>query len=130
MDELTVFGVEAERIRRAASFLLEHDSPHPPGACALLNADGSCRAYAERPYVCRTQGLPLRWFDELRAGGVVVERRDICPLNAEGPSIEALDESDCWTIGPPESRLAAIQRRFGAGRLARVRLRTLFVRGG
>lgn len=125
VDELRVFEVEAERIRRAASSLLVEGKPHPPGVCALLGADGSCRVYPHRPYVCRTQGLPLRWFDELRAGGVV-ERRDICPLNAEGPAVEALAEADCWTIGPAEGRLAAIQQRFGAGRLDRVALRALF----
>ncbi len=125
VDELTVFEVEAERIQRAASSLLLKGEPHPPGACALLGADGSCRVYPDRPYVCRTQGLPLRWFDELRTGGVV-ERRDICPLNVEGPAVEALAEADCWTIGPAEGRLAAIQQRFGAGRLERVALRALF----
>jgi hypothetical protein len=125
VDELRVFEVEAERIRRAAPSLLQEGEPHPPGACALLDTDGSCRVYPHRPYVCRTQGLPLRWFDELRTGGVV-ERRDICPLNAEGPAAEALAESECWTIGPAEGRLAGIQRRFGAGRLERVALRSLF----
>jgi uncharacterized protein len=117
VDELTVFEVEAERIRRAAPELLEHGTPHPPGRCAFLDAEGACRVYEARPYVCRTQGLPLRWIDdELEA-----ELRDICELNDEGPAIETLEADACWTIGPVESELRALQ---GDGR--RVALRDLF----
>jgi Fe-S-cluster containining protein len=126
VDELTVFEVEAERIRRGAERLLREGTPHPPGACAFLGKDGACRVYGERPYVCRTQGLPLRWIEE-RGDGVPVELRDICPLNEEGPAVESLDEEECWTLGPVEGRLAGLQRRFG-GELARVRLRDLFQR--
>ena len=126
VDELTVFEVEAERIRRGAARLLDEGTPHPAGACAFLGRDGACRIYADRPYVCRTQGLPLRWIEE-RADGVPVEFRDICPLNEEGPLVEALDEDACWTLGPAEGRLAAIQQAFG-GDLQRVRLRDLFRR--
>src|SRR5262245_46152814 len=61
VDELTVFEVEAERIRRAHTDLLVSGEPHAAGACAFLDAHGACRIYADRPYVCRTQGLPLRW---------------------------------------------------------------------
>lgn len=119
VDELTVFEVEAERIRRAAPELLAHGTPHPPGRCAFLDAEGACRVYEVRPYVCRTQGLPLRWIDdELEA-----ELRDICELNDEGPAIETLLEDACWTIGPVESELRALQ---GDGR--RVALRDLFKR--
>lgn len=126
VDELTVFEVEAERIRRGAARLLAEGTPHPSGACAFLGRDGACRIYGERPYVCRTQGLPLRWIEE-RSAGVAVELRDICPLNEEGPAVESLDEDDCWTLGPVEGRLAALQQRF-AGDLGRVRLRDLFRR--
>jgi len=126
VDELTVFEVEAERIRRGAARLLEEGTPHPAGACAFLGRDGACRVYGDRPYVCRTQGLPLRWIEE-RADGVPVELRDICPLNEDGPPVETLDEEACWTLGPAEGRLAAVQQGFG-GDLARVRLRDLFRR--
>ena len=63
VDDLTVFDVEAERIRTHCSDVLASE-PHPTGACAFLDGDGACRIYADRPYVCRTQGLPLRWFAE------------------------------------------------------------------
>ena len=64
VDELTVFAVEAERIRRAHAVLLAEGEPAPVGRCAFLDAESACRVYDVRPYVCRTQGLPLRWLDD------------------------------------------------------------------
>lgn len=128
-DGLTVFEVEAERIRRCAVELLRNGAPHPEGACAFLDFDGACRIYEHRPYVCRTQGLPLRWLEEDEDTGEIRDRRDICPLNAEGPPLELLSESDCWTIGPSEERLAALQHDLGPSG-ARVALRSLFRRDG
>jgi Fe-S-cluster containining protein len=130
VDALTVFDVEAERIRREHPDLLRDSRPHAPGACAFLDSAGACRVYDERPYVCRTQGLPLRWIDEEAA----VEMRDICPLNDRGGPIEELDRDRCWTLGPVESRLVELQRIWGRDAMERVALRSLFVdeehRGG
>ena len=121
-DDLTVSAPEALRIRSAHADLLSHGTPAPPGACAFLDEDRSCRIYAERPYVCRTQGLPLRWIEALSSEGELVERRDICPLNLpEGPPLETLSPDDCWTIGPIEQRLAAV-----SATPERIALRTLF----
>ena len=127
VDELTVFAVEAERIRRNQGELLREGSPHPPGACAFLDAQGACRIYEDRPYVCRTQGLPLRWLEET-GDGQGVEYRDICTLNEAGPPVEDLEAADCWTLGPMEGRLAALQEAWGDGTLQRVTLRSLFQR--
>lgn len=124
VDGIRVFEIEAERIRAAHPGVLR-EAPHPPGACAFLDARGACRVYDARPYVCRTQGLPLRWIDEAGPGGPA-ERRDICPLNEAGPPLESLPEEACWTLGPVEGRLAALQAEADGGRLRRVRLRDLF----
>jgi hypothetical protein len=154
VDDLTVFAVEAERIRMHHAQLLGVGAPHPEGACAFLDADGACRIYADRPYVCRTQGLPLRWIDTEREA----ELRDVCPLNEPGergrrqrfsnsarsatrsrppsglgcplnepgdPALEALPEGACFTLGEVEARLAELQREFGAPG-ERVALRALF----
>jgi len=127
VDDLTVFEIEAERIRAAHAELLRSGRPHPVGACAFLSDAGECRIYFDRPYVCRSQGLPLRWLEE-GAGDEIVERRDICPLNEAGEPLEALRSDDCWTLGPVEDRLRRLQeaRDGGAGR--RVALRGLFER--
>lgn len=127
VDDLRVFEIEALRIRRAHPTLLQSGSPHREGACAFLAADGSCRVHAERPYVCRTQGLPLRWQAE-SPEGKPVEQRDICELNAEGPSLDQLPEKQCWTLGPVEDRLGSIQEAWDGGIGRRVALRSLFDR--
>jgi uncharacterized protein len=124
VDGISVFTVEAERIRANHGELLARGTPHAAGACAFLDGEGACRVYADRPYVCRTQGLPLRWIDEERA----VELRDICPLNESGEPLERLPESSCWTLGETEARLAELRRGFGAEG-ERVALRALFERG-
>ena len=125
VDELTVFEVEAENIRRHHGALLREGTPHAEGACAFLDEAGACRIYPNRPYVCRTQGLPLRWIDEAPEGRLI-ELRDICPLNETDESIESLPQDACWTIGPFEARLARLQTRIDGGDLRRIPLRSLF----
>ncbi len=123
-DGLTVFTIEAAAIARRYPELLESGEPHPEGACAFLDAEGRCRVYDARPYVCRTQGLPLRWLEEDEDGSPV-EARDVCPLNLDGGvGLEDLPADACWTIGPIEQRLA---ERQADGE--RVPLRSLFGSG-
>jgi Fe-S-cluster containining protein len=132
VDDLRVWPIEAERIRRRHASLLREGDPHPVGGCAFLDDEGACRIYADRPSVCRSQGLPLRViFEDER--GEVAERRDICPLNLEGlPALDRLSEEDCWLVGPYELRLAALDARFSGrppeddGETTRVALRSLF----
>lgn len=128
VDDLTVFEVEAERIRRSHADLLREAAPHPSGSCAFLDGEGACRVYASRPYVCRTQGLPLRWLEQAEDGGGV-ELRDVCPLNDDPAApLELLDVEDCWTVGPVEQELARLQGIHGAGEMTRVALRSLFAK--
>jgi hypothetical protein len=121
-----VFAVEAARIRAEAGAVLR-EAPHPPGACAFLDAAGACRIYAVRPALCRTQGLPLRWLEPDAPEGPL-ERRDVCPRNEAGPPLEELPADACWELGPSEGRLAALQAARDGGALVRVRLRDLFAR--
>lgn len=125
VDRITVFEVEAQRIRHGHAGLLANGRPAPEGRCAFLDEDGACRIYDDRPYVCRTQGLPLRWLEQAD-DGTTVEYRDICPLNEQGPALERLPVEDCWTIGDFEGRLAELQRVAGDGTMRRVALRSLF----
>lgn len=127
-DDLTVFEAEALHIRAAYGELLKTAEPHPVGACAFLGQQGECRIYAARPYVCRTQGLPLRYFVEDEAGDVI-EQRSICSLNESGPPIEGLGDEDCWLIGPVEHRLIGLQALLDDEGVGRVALRELFETG-
>ena len=124
VDDLTVFEVEAERIRRAFPDVLATE-PHPPGACAFLDAEGTCRVYAARPYVCRTQGLPLLFFSEDEDGDIA-EERSICELNEAGPPLAELDQDAFWWIGPTEFELQQLQQATD-GTQRRVALRDLFL---
>jgi Fe-S-cluster containining protein len=126
LDALTVFEIEARNIRQNQPDLLENKPPHSAGACAFLDEKDYCRIYVDRPYVCRTQGLPLRWVEEL-ADGRAVEMRDICSLNESGIPVEELDREACWTIGPFEEKLAALQFQIDKGKLNRIALRDLFM---
>ena len=126
LDGLTVRAVEAERIRAAHPELLRDGAPGPEGGCAFLDEDGACRIYADRPSVCRSQGLPLRVLFETEEGEID-ERRDICPLNLDGgPPLDDLAEEACWLVGPFELRLEAIDEAFGGPDAGRVALRSLF----
>ena len=124
IDDLTIFEVEAAQIRRHHADLLATGVPHAAGACAFLDESGGCRIYAERPQICRTQGLPLRWIEE--EDGAAVELRTICSLNEAGEPIAQLPADACWTLGPAEERLALLQLAAGPG-ASRTRLRDLFV---
>ncbi len=123
-DGLSVFAIEAALIAEHHSELLAGGAPHAEGACAFLDDAGACRIYAQRPYVCRTQGLPLRWLEQDEDGPAEV--RDICPLNVEGPALEELTADECWTLGPFEERLGERQASIDGGEGRRVALRSLF----
>lgn len=80
---LTVVMVEAVHVGRALGLSEDRvflQAGQPPlsekGACALLEASGSCSIYAERPLTCRAQGLPLKMPDEAALS--------VCPLNFVG----------------------------------------------
>lgn len=125
IDDITVFEVEAQNIRHYYGTLLENVAPHDMGTCAFLDAHDACRIYKHRPYVCRTQGLPLHWIEE-RENGSMVAMRDICPINDPGTPVEELPEEQCWKIGPFEEQLARLQLSIDKGEMRRVKLRDLF----
>lgn len=127
VDDVGIFEVEARRIRHEVGEDLRGEVAGPAGGCAFLDPDGACRIYPARPYVCRTQGLPLRWIDHEHAS----ERRDICPLNEPGPDLLTLAPESCWEIGPNEAELGYLESRRQGGTevresLERVSLRDLF----
>jgi hypothetical protein len=126
LDGITVFALEAAQIATQNAALLEAGEPHPEGACAFLDAEGACRIYEHRPYVCRTQGLPLRWLEE--RDDEVVELRDTCELNFVDPHepLATLPAEHCFTLGPVEQRLREQAERANASE--RIPLRSLWKR--
>jgi uncharacterized protein len=124
-DDLTVFEAEALRIRSEYSELLKNEKPAAKGRCAFLSANGACRVYPARPYVCRTQGLPLRWFDD-GPDGEPAEYRDICPINENHVALMDLPDHYCFTLGEFEERLRELQTKLDGGKMQRVLLRNLF----
>jgi hypothetical protein len=57
-----------------------------PARCAMLEPDGRCAVYEQRPLVCRTQGLALRYPPGVVPASAVRERLpngevSCCPLN-------------------------------------------------
>ncbi|MBN2724828.1 MAG: YkgJ family cysteine cluster protein [Deltaproteobacteria bacterium] len=121
IDELTLFTVECDLIE---NFLKESETkiiPAPSGNCVFLK-DGFCQVYEVRPYVCRTQGLPLRWFEDDDSGDEIIEYRDICPENDDVLDIETAESMKLWLIGPFEDELRKIQMEY-AGNLNRTPMR-------
>lgn len=119
IDGISIFSLEAENIRRKNKNHTRTNQTKIPGKCTFLSVDNSCTIYESRPYVCRTQGLPLRWIEEK------IEYRDICPLNEEGEPIENLAAVDCFTFEDFEKKLALLQIQFDEGLMDRVKLRDL-----
>lgn len=129
VDGLTVWQVEADAI---AAYVRRPNAPplrvHPEGACAFLGADRQCQVFAARPYVCRSQGAVLRWWesetesadddddwgdvsDDVTTDGAQatpIERRSTCAEHLRDVDIEALPEAATFELGPAEDRLVAI----------------------
>ena len=124
VDDITVFALEAARIVEHHAGLEQLGVVHPEGACAFLDGEGACRIYEHRPYVCRTQGLPLRWIEE--QDEELVELRDCCELNLQdaGTPLTELPAEQCFTLGPVEQRLR--EQAEAAQADTRVPLRSLF----
>jgi len=125
--QLTVFPVEAERIRRWVeeqgglapyepdqalavghpALLLAVEEP----ACKFLDAAGRCRIYPVRPVLCRTHGLPLAIDD-----GEGAVYGDVCPLNfAEGEGLAAVPAEDFLSLEVVNTTLVTLNARFVAG---------------
>jgi Fe-S-cluster containining protein len=75
---LTVFPVEffsiVEEMKQAGITKLAFDAAK---ACGYLDDKGECFIYPYRPIICRTQGLPLAFYDESQEGYSVT----FCPKN-------------------------------------------------
>lgn len=124
LDDLEVFGIEAALIESENQAFLKQEKPHLIGKCAFLNHEGACRIYEQRPFVCRTHGLPISWLEETE--GEIFEYRDICELNEAGEPLENLNSKDLLQLPSLDEQLAIIQLKADGGNGHRVKLRELF----
>jgi uncharacterized protein len=125
-------GAQRERVRERGVLALarERAGDREP-RCAMLEDDGGCAVYAQRPLVCRTQGHALRYPHGLipaesvraRAGGGDVTW---CPLNYRGEPPRPEDVLEAERV---DQLLALVQQRYAAERrvdpLARIALSAL-----
>ena len=136
--QLTLSEVEARRVREALARLdaearervraRAHASDGEQGACVMLEPDGACAIYADRPLVCRTQGHALlyprgTWHEE--AVFAVTERGEItwCPLNYVAQMPDSADVLEAERI---DELLALANRAADAGdSLVRTSMRDL-----
>ncbi len=108
---ITVFPVEAAALASALALLsgesrrhLEEGGDMPlEGPCPLLY-DDRCRAYADRPIICRTHGLPLLTAIDGE------QRVDYCPDNFRGMS--SLPGDGVMNLDTINRTLVAINARF------------------
>lgn len=124
MDDLAVFSIEADFISSQQADFLKNNKPHAIGACAFLDEQGACRIYETRPFVCRTQGLPL--LMTIEESGERVEIIDICELNEPDVPLEEQPDDFFLPTMLYEDALASIQIDYDQGALTRKRLRDLF----
>ena len=112
MVSLTVSVVEAASISRALEHLSEAErggvgSRIEAGGCALLDGRGLCTIYGNRPLVCRTQGLALRY------GGGADRRPVHCHLNYRS---ETPDPAHVLDADRVDALLGVINHRFAVAK--------------
>ena len=118
----SVLPLEAAMLQRERSPLPAADGLRQDGQCIFL-AGGLCSAYPHRPVICRTQGLPLAYIDE------ILEQIEVsaCPLNF--PEDDPLEQEDLLLMDSFNERLAALNllycQRNGVAPLVRIPLADL-----
>jgi hypothetical protein len=84
---LSVFPVEffamVEEMKKAGWTKLHFDAA---AICGYLDEKGECEIYPFRPIICRTQGLPLAFYDDDAQGYSVT----FCPKNFVGDEPEQI----------------------------------------
>jgi hypothetical protein len=79
-------------------------------ACPLLAEDGHCEVYAERPAICRTHGLPIRFPPE--PGVRSLPMIDACPKNFVGRDLTSLDGKGVLDQATASTILAALDAAY------------------
>ncbi|WP_136808701.1 YkgJ family cysteine cluster protein [Desulfosediminicola flagellatus] len=102
--EFSVLPLEAAHIIQQLKFLkLEKQSVE--AKCVMLE-DDLCRVYEIRPVICRTQGMPVAYVDEMAATIEV----SACQLNF--PDDYPLEHDDLLMMDQFNSRLAELNLQY------------------
>jgi hypothetical protein len=132
--DLTVSAVEAAAIRSHLAALAKSERAEIEASlraaatttavrCVMLRADDRCAIYAARPLVCRSQGLPLLYPQELvekaAQRGVTADGKALtcCPLNFTDSSRPAL-AADTLDAERVDVLLAVVNRRYAGATAA------------
>ncbi len=99
----SVFPLEAALIREQRE---KAPRPQQPQQSCPLLVEQRCSVYAQRPLICRTQGLPIAYVDEISEQIEV----SACPLNFSSDHPFELD--DLFFIDPFNARLAALNTTY------------------
>ncbi len=123
VDELTVWEPEAARISAHVAKAQLNIDVGPEGGCAFL-LNGRCQVYEARPYVCRSQGAVLRYWDDEG------EVRQTCTEHLREVDLATLPAAALFDLGVAEQELASIAsahlgEKGGRGLPGRVFLRDL-----
>lgn len=73
--------------------------------CSFLT-NGLCSIYAQRPLICRTQGLPIGYIDEEN------ERIEVSACSLNFPEYHPFEYGDLLLLDTFNSRLAALNRSY------------------
>lgn len=139
---LTVTAVEAARIERGLAALdeparratAERARSAGGDVCAALGPGGRCGIYEDRPLVCRSHGLPIRFAAEPAADRRALPVIDACFKNFTGEDLASLDADCVVDQATLSTLLAAVDAAFadeaGRPRGERVDLAGLLGRAG
>jgi uncharacterized protein len=104
--DFSILPVEYFAIKHQAETLLQKgETPLCEGGCPFL-VDHRCVIYPYRPFICRTQGLPLLFLND--------EQWELsaCELNFEDFDFDEFSEENTLPLDHFNSRLFALNMRF------------------
>ena len=105
-EALAALGIEAREALAARA------RGGDPGICPALEDDGRCAIYANRPLICRTHGLPIRFAPPKGRGLPVI---DACPKNFIGEDLAAIDAGSVLDQETLSTVLGALDAAFADG---------------
>lgn len=102
-----ILAVEKYYILHAIENSSKYTTQHEDETCAFL-WNNSCSIYAHRPFICRTQGLPIVYLQE----DTGVYELSVCELNFKNIDMSYFTEENCLFMDFFNSELYKINQLF------------------